>query len=106
MCHGSCCGDKFGTGCGGCKFIVGIVALLTTITTIATLIGVYNTHMTAEGWMFGTLNGSLAIIALLLSVMCWLKLVKKMCPCGKGSCAGGSCGGGCPGCGNDPCTCK
>ena len=93
----SCCS---GGSCGGCKFIVGIMALLTTITTIATFIGVYQTHITPEGWMFGSLNGSIAVIAFLFSIMCWLKLVKKLCPCGKGAC------GGCPGCGNMPCSCK
>ena len=85
----------------GCKVVVGIVALLTTVTTIATLIGVYQTHVTAEGWMFGSPNGSLAVIAFVVSIMCWVKLVKKMCPCGsKGSC------GGCSGCGQSPCVCK
>ena len=98
------CGTGGGCGgggcCGGCKAICAIVALLTTITTIATLIGVYNTHVTPDGWMFGSLNGSVAIVAFLVSVMCWLKLVKKMCPCGK------KMGGMCPGCGHSPCTCQ
>ena len=84
--------------------MVAIVALLTTVTTIATLIGVYMTHITPEGWMFGSLNGSVAVIAFLASIMCWLKLVKKMCPCGsKGACGAG---GMCPGCGHSPCTCR
>ena len=99
------CGSCAPTGggcCGGCKAMCAIVTLLTTITTIAALIGVYQTHITPEGWMFGSLNGSVAIIAFLASVMCWLKLVKKMCPCGKGACGGGSCGG----CGQSPCACK
>ena len=100
----SCCSSG-GSGCGGCKALVAIVALLTTVTTVAALTGVYVTHMTPEGWMFGTLNGSVAIIAFLASVMCWLKLVKKLCPCGKSSCASGSCGA-CPGCGTSPCSCK
>ena len=101
------CGSSCG-GCGGCKALVVIVALLTTATTVATAIGVYMTHYTVEGWMFGTLNGSVAIVAFLVSIMCWLKLVKKLCPCGTmgGACCGsGSCGG-CPGCGTSPCSCK
>ena len=95
----SCCPGGSCSSCGGCKVIVSIVALLTTVTTVATLIGVYMTHVTAEGWMFGTPNGSLSVLAFLVSIMCWLKLVKKMCPCGKK-------GGVCPGCGTSPCSCK
>lgn len=98
MSCGSCCS---GGRCAGCKFVVVIVALLTTITTVATFIGVWQTHMTAEGWSFGTTNGSLAVIAFVASIMCWLKLVKKICPCGKGSC-----GGACSSCGTDPCSCR
>ncbi len=93
------CGSYCGGTCGGCKAIVAIVALLTTATTVAATIGVYVTHMTPEGWMFGTLNSSIAILAFLASVMCWLKLVKKLCPCGKS-------GGGCSGCGTSPCSCR
>lgn len=91
--------------CGGCKALVTIVALLATATTVAAAIGVYMTHYTAEGWMFGKMDGSLAIVALLISVMCWLKLVRKVCPCCK---IGGACcdGGGCSACGTSPCSCK
>ena len=88
----SCCS---GGSCGACKGLVAIVALLTTATTVATALGVWMTHMTPEGWMFGTLNGSVAVIAFLFSIMCWLKLVKKLCPCGKmgadGACGPGQC---------------
>lgn len=82
MSCGSCCSDG---KCGGCKAIITIVAILTTATTVAAAIGVYITHITPEGWMFGTLNSSVAIIAFLASIMCWLKLVKKLCHCGKAS---------------------
>ncbi len=86
------CGSSCGGKCGGCKAIVAIVALLTTATTVAAAIGVYMTHYSVEGWMFGSLNGSVAILAFLVSIMCWLKLVKKMCPCGtKAMCSGGAC---------------
>ncbi len=81
--------------------MVAVVALLSTVTTVATLIGVYMTHVTMDGWKFGTIDGSLSVIAFLVSVMCWLKLVKKLCPCS----SGGSCGA-CPGCGTSPCSCK
>lgn len=84
---GGCCGS----GCGGCKFIVSVVAFLTTITTVATIIGVYMTHMTIDGWKFGTIDGSLSIVAFVVSIMVWLKLVKKLCPCGKTSMDGAAC---------------
>lgn len=98
-CSSGSCGPC-GSGCGGCKALIGIVALLTTFTTIAALVGVYSTHMTADGLRFGTVDGSLAIVALLVSMMCWLKLVKKLCPCGK------ACGADCGACGTDKCGCK
>lgn len=99
------CGTSCCSGCGGCKAVTAIVALLVTLLTIAALVGVYVSHMTPEGWMFGSLNGSAAIIAVLFSLTFWVKLVKKLCPCGKGGCGSG-CGGGCPACGSDPCSCK
>lgn len=99
MSCGSCCSSGSGGWCTVCKLFTGLALLVTTLTTIATAMGVFMTHVTPEGWMFGTLNGSLAIVAFLVSVMCWLKLVKKLCPCGK-------MGGACPGCGTEPCSCK
>jgi hypothetical protein len=97
------CGSSCGCGsCVGCKIVTAIVALLVTALTIAALVGVYVTHVTPEGWLFGSLNGSAAIIALLFSLKFWHRLVKKLCPCKKGGC----CGGACPGCGTSPCSCK
>lgn len=76
--------------CGGCKAIKAVCALVTTVLAIAALIGVYKTHMTVDGWEFGTLNGSAAIIALVLSLKSWLCLVKSLCPCST-ACAPGMC---------------
>ena len=112
MCPGKCCG-----GCAGCKVLTGIVAFLTTLTTVAAVIGVWRTHITPAGWVFGTAEGSLALLVFIVSLMVWLKLVKKMCPCNKMG-AGCPCGGaGCKGecqnggakcsmCHHMPCTCK
>ena len=106
----SCCSS--GGKCGGCKAILALVCLLVTVLTIAAAIGVYKSHVLPDGWDFGSLNGSLAILTLVVSVMAWLKLVKKLCPCGKGGlcssggCGGGSCGDGCGACGQSPCNCK
>ncbi len=112
MCHGSChCG-----ACIVCKIVAGLVALVLTLTTIAAVIGVYMTHVSPAGWVFGSTAGSVALVTFILSLMAWFKVVKKMCPCsskGCGSgcgCGGGSCdcgdGGKCPGCGKSPCVCK
>lgn len=100
----SCCGSSCGTGgccgrCGCCKTLSALVALLLTATSIATAIGVYVTHVTVDGWKFGMMDGSLAVVAFVVSIICWLKLVKKLCPCGK--MGGGMCGA----CGHSPCTC-
>lgn len=92
------CSSSCGSGCSGCKALVAIVAIVTTATTVAALIGVYMKHVTTDGWVFGTMEGSLAIVALIVSVMCWLKLVKKLCPCSKS-------GSVCSGCGHSPCSC-
>ena len=105
MSCGSCgpCGS-----CAGCTIIKGICALLVTLLTIAALVGVYKTHMTADGWEFSTLNASVAILASVFSLKVWLHLVKSMCPCNRMMCKDGSCssGGMCPGCGKSPCMCK
>lgn len=114
------CGCSKG-GCAGCKLFGAVVALLLTLTTIAALVGVWVTHFTESGMLFGSLNGSIALITLIISLMAWLKVVKKMCPCGKGGCCdmGGGCGSGkggcdcksgmdgkCPMCHRMPCVCK
>lgn len=102
MCHGHC-----GSGCLACKIIAGLVALVFTLTSVAAFVGVYVTHVTVDGWSFGTLNGSVALATLIVSLAAWLKTVKKLCPCNsKGGCGCGDArGGGCPGCGRDSCQC-
>ena len=93
------CGSGSCGGCGGCKVLCGIVALLLTLTTIAAALGVYHAHLGPDGtWMFGTLAGSVSLFTFIVSMVAWLKIVKKMCPCG-------SKGGMCPGCGQSPCKC-
>ena len=85
--------------CVGCKVCAGIVALVLTLTTIAAFLGVWNTHNTDAGWVFGTTQGSIALVTFIISIMAWKKMVGKMCPCrSKGAC------GGCP-CGKENCSC-
>ncbi len=103
MSCGSCCSSGCGP-CLVCKIASGIVGLLVTVTTVATLIGVWMTHNTPEGWAFGTPNGSLSVIAFVVSAAVWLKIFKKMCGCcGKkgGACKDGACTDG--GCGDGSC---
>lgn len=91
----SCCSS----GCAGCKVTGIVVALLSTVVTIAAFVGLYKAHMGVDGLEFGTLNGSAAIIAVVLSLKFWKCTVKKMCPCNK------ACGAGCA-CPQGACNCK
>lgn len=61
-----------------------VVALLVTLATLAALVGVWKTHMTADGMMFGSTEGSLALLTFVLSSVIWVKMVKCLCPCSKG----------------------
>lgn len=112
MCSGKCSGI-----CGVCKAITGIVLILVTFVTAAAAIGVWHSHVIATGWIFGTAEASLSLLVFLASLMVWLKLFRKMCPCGRMGCGGGcpcgkencSCGKGgmtCPMCKHTPCTCN
>jgi hypothetical protein len=83
-----------------CKTCAGVVAAVTTVTSVLALFGVWTTHSTAAGWTFGTTDGSLALLVLIVSLAVWLKTCKKLCPCGS-KCG---CGGGC-GCGKANCDC-
>jgi hypothetical protein len=65
--------------------LLGLVALVLTLTTIASIIGVYQAHMSAAGMVFGSLNGSVAILTLVVSLVAWVKVVKKLCPCNSSS---------------------
>ena len=102
MC-GSCgCGSGCCQPCVACKVLKALVALVLTLTTIAALLGVWHAHNTPSGWMFGSGDGSLSILALVFSVVLWHKVTKKMCPCQTKCCSGG---GMCGKCGKDPCAC-
>ena len=66
--------------CTVCKVASAVIGILGLLVTIAAAIGVYKAHILSSGATFGTLNGSAAIIALVIS----LKLTKKTlscCPC-------------------------
>ena len=92
-----CCSS--GNCCVVCKIVKALVILVLTLTSVAAFIGVWNTHMVNGAWTFGSQEGSLALLVLVVSFSLWGKKLTKMCPCGsKGAC------GGCP-CGKDNCAC-
>ncbi len=99
MCHS-------GSGmCAVCKTIKILVALVFFILALAALAGVYQTHYTPAGFVFGTSDCSFAIIALVASLLAWHKTTKGLCPCSRKSCGTGcGCGGACA-CGKENCDC-
>ncbi len=108
------CGSS---NCGGCKSISIILSIVFVLTTVAAGIGLYRAHFVG-GMQFGTVEGSLAIFALIASLMALKKALMACCgcdescgPCGCGPCGacdGGACAneeisaGGC-GCGEKHC---
>jgi len=69
-----------------------LVALILTFGMIAALIGVWKTHFTASGFVFGTTDASLSLLAAMIGSVLWVKLVTKLCPCMAKACAeGGAC---------------
>ncbi len=108
------CGCCSGSRCVICKILGGLAAAVFALLTVASFMAVWRTHVMPDGWVFGTVEGNTAILALVLSVVCLKKTFLKMCPCGsKSACGGGSCSSGCgdagcsacPRCGKSPCAC-
>ncbi|TSC57726.1 MAG: hypothetical protein Greene041619_971 [Candidatus Peregrinibacteria bacterium Greene0416_19] len=94
----SMCGCSPGM-CSACKTIGSLVLLVLTLAAVAALIGVVHTHYVLGSWVFGSMDGSVALITLIVSLLAGYKLMKKMCGCG-------CCGSLCTKCGHDDgCTC-
>lgn len=93
------CGSS---NCGGCKSVSVILSIVFVLTTVAAGIGLYRAHFVG-GMHFGTVEGSLAIFALIASLMALKKALMACCGCD--SDCGGACGAGC-GCGacGDSCS--
>jgi hypothetical protein len=70
--------------CTVCRVITAILGVLGVLATLAAVAGVYKAHFLTSGAAFGTSNGSLSIIALVVSMM-FTKKVIAMCPCNIGS---------------------
>lgn len=110
MCGHNGCGKP----CIGCRIVAGIITLILTLTTVVAVVGVYMTHVTPTGYVFGTVEASFALVTLILSLMAWYKVYKKMCPCSMGGAAAGchcggaacDCGDGKGDCGHGNCDCK
>ena len=73
--------------CIGCMIMQWLTALFLLVGAIASLIGAYMAHVLPEGVVFGSTNGSLALIAFTLSIVLLSKQMKKCCPCGGCGCA-------------------
>jgi hypothetical protein len=86
------------TACTVCKLLTGLVAAVLAVLTVVAAIAVYQVHVTPSGFVFGRLEGSAAIITLILSMGGLWKTCRWLCPCG-------SKGGVCPNCGGNPCRC-
>lgn len=78
MGHGSCC------ECGACKFFRVIVSVLLLVAVVASAIAMWNTHVLATGFVFGTTEGTLAIIAFAFTLTKFYKVAKRLCTCGCG----------------------
>jgi hypothetical protein len=75
---------KKNSGCGAlCTALQWVVALLLLLASVAALIGVWNTHVTNNGFAFGGSSASLALIAFAISVT----LCKKSLCCLCGACS-------------------
>lgn len=56
------------------------------LATIASLLGVYKSHFLSSGLAFGTVNGSLALLAFVAALVTFVKSAHHCCPC-SGECA-------------------
>lgn len=102
------CGCGSGCKCGSCivcKILSALVALVMTYVMVAALLGAWTA--TVGFSMLSSSSASLPLLTLAVSAMIWLKMVKKLCPCGKKMCGcGGGMPGACPMCGKNPCVCN
>ena len=73
--------------CVGCMIMQWLTAIFLLVVTIAALIGAYMAHVMPDGIVFGSTNGSLALIAFTVSIVLLGKQMRKCCPCGGCACA-------------------
>ncbi|MDD5041771.1 MAG: hypothetical protein PHX87_05205 [Candidatus Peribacteraceae bacterium] len=63
---------------GACVALNWIICLLFFLVTVISLVGVYRTHFGLNGMMFGSSNGSFALLAFVAALTMWSK---TMCRC-------------------------
>ena len=73
-------GSKPGPMCTVCMVVQWVIAVVILLGAIASVIGVYKAHFLVGGATFGTTNGSLALIAMVVSLAMLMK-VMMCCPC-------------------------
>lgn len=72
--------------CMGCMVMKWLTGFFFLVAAIAALIGAYMAHVTPDGLVFGSTNGSLALIAFVVSMKLLSKQIRCCCPCG-GECS-------------------
>lgn len=72
---------KYDAFCLMCDVGMELLIALLVLVTIASLTGMYMAHVTSYGLVFGTMSGSLSIIAVSFNLFLVKKFV-KMCGCG------------------------
>lgn len=68
--------------CTVCSVVHWVIAVIILLSAIASVIGVYKAHFLAGGATFGTTNGSLSIMAMVVS-LAFLAKMMMYCPCRK-----------------------
>ncbi len=86
MCH-SCSG---GRGCLPCKIASVVFAVVYAAVAIIAVMSLYRLHAVAKEMFFGATETSIASLALIVSMMAFMKTMKKICPCCAKGCGTGS----------------
>ena len=67
-----------------CTAINWLICLILFLSTLASLAGVYQVHFGGAGSTFGSMNGSLSLIALGINLTLWAKwMCRCLCTCEK-----------------------
>lgn len=67
------------SGCPNPKFQQCVVFVFLILATIATLVGLYKAHVIDNKLVFGTMDGSLSILAFAVAATYWTKHVESIC---------------------------
>ncbi len=90
------CQSCSGGSCLPCKIASIVFAIVYAATAIIAIISLYRLQVVAKEMFFGATETSVATIALIASMMAFMKMMKKICPCCAKGCKSGACtGNGC-----------